>query len=226
MAHYEIDPGALRNLVPRGTELDEWDGRTLVSVVGFLFRKTRILGLPVPFVRDFEEVNLRFYVRRRAAEGWRRAVVFVRELVPSALIAWTARRLYSENYSRVRMGHRFVANGNGTPAVSYWWRVGAEPGSLSVHAKGTATALLDGTEEHFLAEHYWGYARQRDGGTVEYRVDHPPWRIWSADRAELTCDAGRLYGAGFAEALSAPPRSAFLAEGSPVRVYRGTRLGA
>ena len=225
MLHYEIDPESLRDLVPRGTELDGWNGRTLLSVVGFLFRGTRFLGLPVPFHRNFEEVNLRFYVRRRSAEGWRRAVVFVRELVPRALIAWTARRLYNENYSGAPMGHRIeTGNGSGPPSVSYWWTVAGRAGSLSLAAKGAPADLVEGTEDHFLAEHYWGYARQRDGGTIEYRVDHPPWRIWPARSAELRCEAASLYGARFADALSGPPRSAFLAEGSTVRVYRGERL--
>jgi uncharacterized protein YqjF (DUF2071 family) len=225
MLHYEIDPDALRDLVPRGTELDEWNGRTLVSMVGFLFRNTRFLGLSVPFHRTFEEVNLRFYVRRRTAEGWKRAVVFVRELVPRALIAWMARRLYNENYSGASMGHRIESgNGSGAPSVSYWWTVAGRPGRLDLVAKGSPAGLREGSEEHFLSEHYWGYARQRDGGTIEYRVEHPPWRIWPALSAELRCDAANLYGTRFAGVLSGPPRSAFLAEGSAVHVYRGERL--
>ncbi len=66
MLSYEIDPELLQPLVPRGTDLDTWQGRTYVSVVGFLFLRTRVLGIPVPFHRNFEEVNLRFYVRRLA----------------------------------------------------------------------------------------------------------------------------------------------------------------
>ncbi|HEX8362069.1 MAG TPA: DUF2071 domain-containing protein, partial [Longimicrobium sp.] len=80
MLNYEADPAALRPLVPAGTELDAWGGTTYVSMVGFLFLRTRVLGIPIPFHQDFEEVNLRFYVRRRGPEGWRRGVVFVREI--------------------------------------------------------------------------------------------------------------------------------------------------
>src|SRR3954468_11982990 len=82
MLQYEIDPDVLRPFVPRGTELDDWRGRTLVSLVGFQFLDARGLGAPIPFHRDFAEVTLRSYVRRRAPEGWRRAVVFLREIVP------------------------------------------------------------------------------------------------------------------------------------------------
>jgi|SRR5712691_2431031 len=105
MLNYEVDRSALAARVPRGTELDEWQGRTYLSVVGFLFLGTRVLGLPIPFHRDFEEVNLRFYVRRRTEEGWRRAVVFVKEMVPRAAIAMVARALYNEKYVAVPMDH-------------------------------------------------------------------------------------------------------------------------
>src|SRR5690606_40211851 len=91
MLNYDVDPAVLRPLVPHGVELDTWEGRYLVSVVGFQFLDTRLLGVPVPFHRDFDEINLRFYVRRRADDGWRRGVVFVKEIVPRRALAAVAR---------------------------------------------------------------------------------------------------------------------------------------
>ncbi len=67
MLNYEIDPVILRPFVPSGTELDSWNGKTYVSIVGFLFLKTRVRGLAIPFHQNFEEINLRFYVRRLGA---------------------------------------------------------------------------------------------------------------------------------------------------------------
>ena len=98
MLNFAVDPKLLEPLIPPGTELDFHDGETFVSVVGFMFLRTRLVGLPIPFHRNFEEVNLRFYVRRRAPEGWRRGVVFVRELVPRRAIAFVARVFYDEPY--------------------------------------------------------------------------------------------------------------------------------
>lgn len=226
MLHYEADPRWLQPLVPAGTELDRFDSRTLVSVVGFLFRNTRIRGWAIPWHRTFEEVNLRFYVRRRAEDGWRRGVVFVKELVPRRMIALVANRLYNENYVAVPMGHRVEEESPPHPrsTVVYWWLSGGRDGRIRLEARGDPRPLVEGSEEEFLAEHYWGYARQRDGGTLEYRVEHPRWRIFEAEHAELRCDARDLYGPALAEALSAPPSSAFLAEGSPVSVRAGTRL--
>ena len=105
MLNFAVDPKILQPLVPTETELDFHEEKTFVSVVGFLFLDTRIIGLPIPLHRDFEEVNLRFYVRRKSANEWRRGVVFVRELVPRRAIALVARTFYGEPYLALPMRH-------------------------------------------------------------------------------------------------------------------------
>src|SRR6476620_1797845 len=107
MLNYHVDPGVLHPLVPRGTELDTFAGQTFVSLVGFLFANTRVLGMPIPAHRTFEEVNLRFYVRRRVGSETRRAVTFIKELVPRPLIAKLARLAYNEPYRSAPMRHTF-----------------------------------------------------------------------------------------------------------------------
>src|SRR6266545_4326276 len=173
MLNYEIDPAALRPFIPRGVELDTWNNRHFVSVVGFLFLKTRVLGLPIPFHRDFEEINLRFYVRRRAEYGWRDG--------------------------------------------GSWHHVRAK-------TAGEAQPLVEGSEEEFITEHYWGYAAQRDGGCVEYQVVHPRWSVWRTSGAAFECDVNRVYGDRFVECLGAKPASAFVADGSAVAVRKGARI--
>jgi uncharacterized protein YqjF (DUF2071 family) len=219
MLNYEMEPAALQPFVPAGAELDSFEGIAYASVVGFLFLDTRVLGVGVPFHRDFEEVNLRFYVRRRAPEGWRRGVVFIRELVPRRAIATIARIVYGENYVRLPMRHRLDGL-----VVSYEWRARGRWNALHVRACGDPALPAPGSAEEFITEHYWGYTARRRGPALEYRVEHVPWRVWEVGEASLTCDAGLLYGPAFAEALSRPSRSAFLAEGSPVAVYRATNI--
>lgn len=215
----------LEPLVPAGTELDTWQGHTLVSLVGFLFRDTRLLGVPIPLHRTFEEVNLRFYVRRRGPDGaWRRAVVFVRELVPRRAIAWTARWTYNEPYLAVPMTHTIRLDPGRGGEVAYRWRHAGEAFTLGARVSGAAQPLLPGSEAEFITEHYWGYTRQRDGGTVEYQVEHPPWQVWPATSAVFSGEATALYGADFAALLRQPPRSAFVAVGSEVRVHVGARI--
>lgn len=223
--NYVVDPALLQPLVPRGTELDAWDGNHLVSLVGFRFIDTRLLGIPIPGHRDFEEVNLRFYVRRRSGDGaWKRAVVFVRELVPRWAIATVARVVYNEPYLAVPMSHRVSVNPDRGGDVSYGWRYAGREYSMVAGVAGPATALVPGSEAEFLTEHYWGYTRQRDGGTLEYQVEHPPWAVWTPSRVSFDGPAAELYGTAFGQILSRQPDSAFVALGSPVSVHHGVRL--
>ncbi len=212
----------LTPLVPPGTEIDFENGETFVSVVGFLFLDTRLLGLPIPLHRDFEEVNLRFYVRKKSADTWRRGVVFVRELVPRRAIAMIARACYGENYLAVPMKHE-IEHVDGNLKVEYSWRRGHKWESLKMSATGEPQAIPQGSHEEFITEHYWGYTSLRKGCS-EYRVEHPRWKIWNADRFEFRADVATLYGEQFVETLNVPPRSAFIAEGSPIQVLLRERL--
>jgi uncharacterized protein len=221
MLNYEMDPRVLEPRVPRGTELDSWNGVTFASVVGFLFLRTKLLGVPIPFHRDFEEVNLRFYVRRTVGAEVRRGVVFVKELVPRHAIAALARIAYNEPYSALPMRHRVVDGAR--PEVEYSWRLGSRWHACSATATGEAALPALGSLEEFITEHYWGYTAQRDGSTIEYRVDHPQWRVWHASSARLDADVAALYGADIAGALGAL-RTSFIADGSLVTVFKPLRV--
>jgi len=224
MLNYEIDPGVLADRVPAGTELDAFEGTTLASIVGFQFLDTRILGIPFPFHRDFDEVNLRFYVRRETREGVRRGVVFIKEVVPRRAIAWFARALYNENYVALPMRHSDEIGAVADPRIAYEWGTAGRVNRVSVRLGGPAFLPDDDSEESFISEHYWGYVRQRNGDTLEYRVEHPRWRVWRCSIAQCECDVEGMYGRAFVPYLTGTPRSAFLAEGSAVAVYPGRRL--
>jgi len=228
MLNYEIDPHVLLPRVPAGCELDTWQGRHFVSVVGFEFLDTKVMGFPVPWHRHFPEVNLRFYVRRKASDGWRRGVVFVKELVPRWAIAQVARSLYGEKYHSLPMRKTIdkpTNAGNDKPmSVRYQWRRANVWEGISATFHGSPTVPHEVSEEAFIAEHYWGYATQRDGRTVEYQVEHLRWGVWQANACELNCDVAALYGDGFVDALSHKPASAFVADGSAVAVRRGQKL--
>lgn len=227
VANYSISPAILEQFCPAGVELDPFEGEYLASVVGFLFLNTRVAGLRIPFHTDFEEVNLRFYVRREEAGELRRGVAFVKEIVPRRAIATVARLLYNERYVAMPMGHHLrlrdatLAPGS---TIAYGWRPGQRWEALRARIAGEASLPPPRSQAAFVTEHYWGYARQRDGGTVEYEVRHPPWRTWAVDRFRLEADVARLYGKEFAEPLAQGPVSVFVAEGSAVTVHRGRRL--
>jgi uncharacterized protein YqjF (DUF2071 family) len=249
MLNWRIDPAVLEPFVPRGTELDFQDRETFVSIVGFVYRDTRLLGLSIPWHVNFEEVNLRFYVRRCVGEEVRRAVCFIKEIVPKVAIAATARWCYNERFVTLPMRHEITgpalellgpnqASGRRQPpgnvhfdgeqssngTVAYCWRFNGRWHSLSLDYAGRPAPLAPGSHEEFIAEHYWGYCRQRDGGTLEYRVEHPSWHIWPASNVQFDCDAARLYAPQFADVLCTPPTSAFLADGSAVSVLKPVRI--
>lgn len=227
MINYEVDPAVLEPYAPRGTKLDAWNGRTFMSMVGFRFVDTKVLGIPIPFHRDFDEVNLRFYVRGEGPEGARRGVTFIKEIVPRFAISFVARTVYNENYVTMPMGHEIdVTDGAMKPngVAAYKWKHGGRWNSMKVVTKGAPALIAPGSEEEFITEHYWGYAAQRDGGTVEYRVEHPPWRVWQVSDYTFDCDIEKIYAPEFVPYLRGKASSAFLAEGSPITVRRGVRL--
>ena len=229
MLNYEIDPQVLQPLIPQGTQLDFWHGRTYVSIVGFLFLRTRLLGVSIPFHANFEEVNLRFYVRRDCEGECRRGVTFVRELVPRRAVSFVANTLYGENYRTAPMSHRLI---DADPAfvtppreVEYAWKYAGRAHRMALRTSGVARPLEPGSLDEFIAEHYWGYTALGPCA-AEYQVAHPSWRVSSAASVDVDVDVAALYGPTFAPFLRGEPASAFWADGSPVRVYRGTRLRA
>ena len=222
MLNFVVDPKIVAPLVPPGTEIDFEHGETFLSVVAFLFLDTRVLGLPIPLHRDFEEMNLRFYVRKKSADMWRHGVVFVRELVPKRAIALVARTFYGENYIALPMKHQ-IDHLDANLSVAYSWRRRRKWESLKMSAVGDAQTIPAGSHAEFITEHYWGYTCFR-GGCSEYRVEHPRWKIWKTDEFEFNADIGALYGEQFVEPLSTKPRSAFIADGSPIQVLLREQL--
>jgi uncharacterized protein YqjF (DUF2071 family) len=225
LVNFESPAALLAPLVPRGTELDRHGGIVVVSLVGFRFLDTRVLGCRVPGHVDFDEVNLRFYVRREVGGEVRRAVTFVREIVPRRMIAAVARAAYDEPYVALRMQSEIrTGDADASTRARYGWRYRREEYALEVVARGAPTVPPPDSDEAFIAEHYWGYTRQRDGGTIEYQVAHPPWEVRRAPSISVTGDMAKFYGPAFGEVLSSRPVSGFLAEGSAVTVFRPVRI--
>ena len=225
MLNYEVDPAVLAPLVPAGVELDIWNGKALVSMVGFLFLNPRVMGLPIPFHRNFDEVNLRFYVRRVVNGELQRGVVFVKEIVPKPWIARIARWLYGEKYVALPMSHTLERDhqGNLRPEalVEYTWKYRRRRQRLGGLVQGEPALPQPGSEEEFITEHYWGFTSRGTGKTGAYQVEHPTWRVWQVAQPYFLCDVEALYGKAFEPFLYHPPRSAFLAEGSPIQVNWG-----
>jgi uncharacterized protein len=223
MLNYEVDAHLLESYVPPGTQLDTFDGRAFVSLVGFRFLETKLFGFAaVPFHVNFDEVNLRFYVRRSKNGEISRGVVFIREVVPRAAIALVARIAYGERYSCHLMRHSVHLSPMGGSA-RYQWRLAGAWCEMEAHVSGAPAQTAEGSLAQFITEHYWGYVPRRDG-CLEYQVSHPAWRVWTAHAAHFRGDADSLYGPQLAAVVRRPPDSAFVADGSPVVVFRPRRV--
>ena len=219
MANYEVDPSLLASRLPRGTELDLQEGRCFVSLVGFMFLDTRVLDFLVPFHVNFEEVNLRFYVRRETEAEVRRGVVFVKEIVPKAAIAAVARTLYGEPYECWTMSNR-----RDEKHVSYSWRKGDAKNTISVDRGENLGVPAENSHGEFIIEHYWGYTKRGENRTDEYKVEHPKWELFAAENAQIDVDFGKTYCDDFEFLNSEKPHSILLAKGSEIAVYKGEKI--
>lgn len=217
LANYPVDPDLLRPYVPYGTELDFWKGQCYVSLVGFMFLETQVLGLKIPFHVNFEEVNLRFYVRRKVDGEWRRGVVFIKEIVPRYAIAWVANTLYREHYECLPMRHRWSQDTNRLQ-VCYEWKKAGVWHSIDVIADSNLIPVEAGSDAEFITEHYWGYAHRGVSNSNEYQVAHPHWEQYAVQAYKVQVDFAKIYGERFRLLDGMMPESVMLAEGSPVEV--------
>jgi uncharacterized protein YqjF (DUF2071 family) len=225
MANYVVAEAALQPYLPVGTELDRYDGRCYVSLVGFLFQNTRLKSFPIPFHRTFEEVNLRFYVHHTNSTGERRrGVVFISELVPRFALSLVANAIYGENYATVPLRHHWEQNGE-RRSVGYQWRYKGRWNELQVRAAVPPQLIEANSSEEFFTEHYWGYTKRGDW-TSEYAVLHPRWMMYPILQHSIDVDFGALYGTEFASLSEREPKSVLLAEGSEIEVRGGERIAA
>ncbi len=217
VANYIIDQNLLKKYLPAGTDLDLWKGNCYVSLVGFMFVNTRLLGIKIPFHTNFEEVNLRFYVKRLEKGIWKRGVVFIKELVPKPALTFVANTMYHENYETLPMQHVWTDEEHGR-TVQYKWKKGSKWNSIKIEAATEKFVLEPDTETEFITEHYWGYAKVNDHRSNEYEVTHPKWDIYRVNNYEIDVDFAAVYGSEFDFLNSAEPVSVMLAEGSEISV--------
>lgn len=222
--NYVVEPYLLLPYVPVGTILDSYEGKTYLSLVGFRFCKTRLRGkFAVPFHTEFEEVNLRFYVRREVGSELRRGVVFIKEIVPKPAITLTARFAYGENYVSLPMKHEIV-NAADYREVEYSWKHRGNWMRLFARSGGVAQLPAENSLAQYITEHYWGYSRQKSESTLEYQVTHAQWPVRLAAEAGFVGNGAELYGRELGAVISVKPDSAYIANGSPIEVKVGAKI--
>ena len=217
MANYSIDPTILLPYLPAGVELDLYDGKAYVSLVGFMFKRSRIFNIPIPFMGTFEEVNLRFYVKRKVDGTYRRGVVFINETVPYKPVAWLANKLYKEHYIAIPTKHQ-ITSGPQIKSVRYDWKVGHSWNHIEVNASTAPREMLRGSLEEFIFEHYYGYTRLSLSESQEYKINHPRWQVNDVIDSMIHCDFEKMYGPAFSTLNNQPADAVIIAEGSDISV--------
>ncbi len=223
MANYIIDPAILKPYLPNKTELDFYKGNCYVSLIGFMFEKTKLLGVKIPFHKNFEEVNLRFYVRYNDNGEWKRGAVFIKEIVPKPAISIIANSLYNEKYCTMRMKHFYTQNENEIH-LGYHWKFKNKWNKLEATTITEALPMQPGSEEEFIAEHYWGYSKYNAQTTFEYAVQHPSWKVYAVKNYLIDCDFANLYSEQFSFLQYVKPNSVFMAQGSAISILKKRNL--
>ncbi|SNR16757.1 YqjF family protein [Tenacibaculum jejuense] len=217
MINYAINPEILEPYVPKGTLLDFFEGKCYVSVVGFMFLNTKLLGIKVPFHVNFEEVNLRFYVKREHEGETKRGVVFIKEIVPKSAITFVANTIYNEHYETLPMQHHWNITEEKIN-VEYKWKKHKKWNRIAVKTTTEQQEISPNSEIEFIAEHYWGYSDKGTKTTTEYEVKHPTWQFYPVISSEIEVDFKANYGDDFEFLKDEKPTSIFLLEGSEVSV--------
>ena len=223
LVNYEVDPSILTDYLPVGTALELWKGKCLVSLVGFMFVNTKILGFKIPGHVNFEEVNLRFYVKRKTGNKYKRGVVFIKELVPKHALTLIANSVYKEHYKTVPMCHNWSENEQ-HQSVEYGWKIGDKWQSIAVEAAKKSMPILSDTEEEFITEHYWGYTKINSKKSFEYEVTHPKWDQYEITSSRINVDFEKTYGRNFSLLNEIKPKSIILAEGSAITVENKNKI--
>ncbi|MBF4507272.1 DUF2071 domain-containing protein [Flavobacterium sp. JLP] len=221
--NYEVDAEILEKYLPAGTEIDIWNNKCYVSLVGFMFKNTKVLGLKVPFHVDFEEVNLRFYVKRFENGEWKRGVVFIKEIVPKKAITFIANTLYQEHYETQKMRHEIIENKN-TNTFVYQWKTDKKWNTIQLETANVLKEIEVDSEAEFITEHYFGYTKIDEETTFEYEVQHPRWEQLEVLNHNIEIDFEKIYGNDFRFLQDAKPTSVFLAKGSKITVKNKRKL--
>ena len=213
--NYTINPQILEKFLPQGVQVDFWKGKCYVSVVAFMFQNTRILGVSVPFHRNFEEVNLRFYVKKWEDDIWKRGVVFIKEFVPKKALSMVANTFYNEHYETCEMKHH-IHEGQYL-AVKYHWN-NKVANFIKITADHHRNSMIEDSEFEFITEHYFGFTKSGIT-TTEYEVRHPKWDFYQIKNYDVKIDFESNYGQDFSVLNGVSPASVMLAEGSEIEVH-------
>ncbi|WP_308993848.1 DUF2071 domain-containing protein [Mariniflexile litorale] len=176
MTTFEIDEAILKPYLPKDTQLDLYNGKTLLSMVAFRFTKVRFFGFNVLMHQNFGQINFRFYVKSKIDNS--KGVVFIKEFAPKPLITWVANIFYNEPYHFKNITYNKYLK-NKKIALEYNYK------TYKTKAKGSVTTheLTSNTLEHFVVARYIAFINNKDNKTLQYKIQHKPWRLYNLENS-------------------------------------------
>jgi uncharacterized protein len=197
-AHWPVSTELLASTLPKGFELDTFDGRAWLGIVPFRMSNVAPRWVPaLPWFSEFPELNVRTYVRVRNKPG----VYFFSLDAGNALAVQTARRLLNLPYFSADMVASVDSHG-----VSYRSRRRPPADDAQLEASyrplGPVFQARPGTLEYFLTERYCLYGMFHTYRAYRLEIHHPPWPLQTAE-AEIACNT-MAKAAGFELPSMAP----------------------
>lgn len=222
-ANYIVPPEVVEKHLPPFTEIDYFNENCFVSLVGFQFKDVEIAGIKVPFHTDFEEINLRFYVKRFDGENWRKGTVFLSEIADKVALSTLANSLLRENYKTLPTKQEVRKQANEWKA-GYFWQFNSTWQYIKVTADATPLPTKKGSETEFIIHRLWGYGKHNEEVTNEYNISHPRWNTYKIKDYSVNVDFAKIFGPEFSILGAATPHSVILAEGSSISVKRMDKI--
>lgn len=222
-ANYIVPPEIVEKYLPAHTKIDFYNGNCVVSLVGFEFRNVEMAGVKVPFYSDFEEINLRFYVKRFDGSKWRKGTVFISEIVNKSALGILANTLVRENYQILPTAREIKETENELD-VKYSWTFNKEDYHFSVKSDRLASPYTENSEADFILNRLYGYGKIDDKTSNEYDISHSSWSTYRVDEYSIHVDFARQFGAEFSMLSSTTPHSVMLSEGSKVEIKGISRI--
>jgi uncharacterized protein YqjF (DUF2071 family) len=219
-ANYRVNPDLLEPYLPKGTELDLWNGDAYMSLVGLRFENTRILNIPMPFHINFSEINLRFYVRQ--PDSSRRGVVFIKEIVDKPMITLVANKLYHERYETMPVDFKLQETEK-VNHLKYRWKP-QDWQEFGLSYEPQPLAIANKSKEQYILERYFGYSEYDKQTTYEYEVRHASWEHFKVLSHSVQVDFEQTYGSEFAFLNSQSPDSIMMARGSRISIENKRKM--
>jgi uncharacterized protein len=175
-AHWPVDRSTLRDRMPHGFELDEFEGHAWLGIVPFYMTNVSPRGVPnLPWMSAFAELNVRTYVRVAGDPG----VYFFSLDAANPVAVSVARTMFHLAYFSADMK---VGERDGW--IAYESRRSSEPSAQLVaryRPIGDAQPPVAGTLEYFLTERYCLFTVDRSLRACRVDIHHPPWPLQRAE---------------------------------------------